>query len=647
VNGALEKKPIADPYRLVGGAINGKYLLEAALGIGGMGVVYLARHTGINRKVALKLLKPDIAAADPSRVDAFRREAILAGGLVHPHIINVTDADVTSDGLAFMVMELLECPTLEDELSVAPVFSIRRTERIIEQICSALHAAHQRKIVHRDLKPSNVALQNPREPSEHVKVLDFGIAKSLTAGGNMSQAVGTPLYASPEQFSRGALIDERADIYSLGVIAYQLLTGRLPFQGDVIGEVISQHFSTPPPPLRQHQPLIPIALETLVLSALAKNPADRPSSAREFAERFKDVTRSLLFDTIADPMAVTISGAPPKELGATLPGIANVMISVIGAPPRADVTVNGWAHGKTDETGHLFIADLTEGMYVVEVRKLGFHPWKTTVHCHSGETREIRVTAQPSAAMPTPPGGMAAIAGESTRRLSPPVLENQFAYLADKSVRPAAPSPLATKFDARPTFWRNRRIPVAAGAVGVVFLIAAGGAVALKSRNPAQSAVAVPPAAGAAEAQEQTAAARATVEYRDTFERVSGLVHQAMSLTQGNELERLDRRAYQAAQSQIANALDTFNRTEPAERHLDMHRQMKGRYDDLANALHNYEVSLRNLENALSVQDFDITKLKDGIAGSEREALMKDRVALDSAWNDVKRIEERFRREVQ
>ncbi|MFQ3639445.1 MAG: serine/threonine-protein kinase [Chloracidobacterium sp.] len=297
------RQNLPDPYHLVGTVISGKYRLDAVLGIGGMGVVYLAHHTGINRKLALKVLKPDVAASDATIAEAFHREAKISGGLTHPNIISVTDADTLPDGTPFMAMELLECPTLEDELQRSKRFPLNRIDSLLGQICDALHYAHQSGLVHRDLKPANIALIGAGQVTEQVKILDFGIAKSLDEGvGKVSQAIGTPLYASPEQFVHGGDIDARADLYSLAVILYRMLAGVLPFQGKTIGEIVSLHLTAPPPPLRTHAPELAESIEAFVLGALAKQPSGRPATALDFLAGFRAACRGTVVGESSLPL---------------------------------------------------------------------------------------------------------------------------------------------------------------------------------------------------------------------------------------------------------------------------------------------------------------------------------------------------------
>jgi len=263
-----------------------KYRLYALVGVGGMGAVYCGNHLGLDRRVAVKILLPHLAIAKSVVIDLFEREAKMVSGLLHENIVLVTDAGRTPEDLAYIVMEWLEGHTLEDELSTRKPASLERSSLIIRQIAAALNEAHVNHIIHRDLKPSNVMLVKRLDGREQVKVLDFGIAKVIsdTAGSLVSQALGTPHYASPEQFRQGGRIDNRADIYSLGVILYQMLTGELPFNASSVHEMIRQHLTEQPPSVRTLRPEIPEAVEQLVSRMLAKEPIMRPGSASEVSD---------------------------------------------------------------------------------------------------------------------------------------------------------------------------------------------------------------------------------------------------------------------------------------------------------------------------------------------------------------------------
>jgi serine/threonine protein kinase len=280
---------LQDPYHLVGRTLLDKYCVEALIGIGGMGAVYSTHHLLINRRVAFKILLPNLAMGNEQMLNLFEREAKMAGQLDHENIVDIKDAGRTPDGIAYIVMEWLEGPTLEEVLSAQGALSFEHTAAILRQIAAALDAAHAQYIIHRDLKPSNVMLVKRPDGREQVKVLDFGIAKvtSETTLSPVSVAMGTPHYASPEQFQLGGHIDGRADIYSLGVVLYQMLTGTVPFNAPSMLELIKLQRTEPPPPLRQHRPETPLAIEQLISRTLAKDPNERPQSAGEVAGLFE------------------------------------------------------------------------------------------------------------------------------------------------------------------------------------------------------------------------------------------------------------------------------------------------------------------------------------------------------------------------
>jgi serine/threonine-protein kinase len=273
-----------DPYHLVGRTLLDKYRIDALVGLGGMGAVYYAYHSGIDRRVAFKILQPNIALSEEHVVELFEREAKLAGRLSHENIVDVKDAGRADEGLAYIVMEWLEGRTLDEELLRQGWLSFGRAAGIARQIAAALGEAHRKHVVHRDLKPANIMLVDSPGGRDHVKVLDFGIGKALgetLASSMVSTVVGTPHYASPEQLTVGGRIDGRSDIYSLGVILYRMLGGRPPFNSPSMGEVIQMQLTAEPAPLFTLRPETPPAVERLVIGMLAKNPARRPQSAAE------------------------------------------------------------------------------------------------------------------------------------------------------------------------------------------------------------------------------------------------------------------------------------------------------------------------------------------------------------------------------
>lgn len=269
---------------LAGQVLDGKYELIAPLGEGGMAVVYRARRLKIDDLVAVKILRPEITFDAVSQT-RFEREAQSAARIKHPNIVTIHDFGTTGEGLTYLVMELLEGPTLDEELRNCVMLPIERAVNILTAVCQAIGAAHREGIIHRDLKPSNILLHRFKDGSEIVKVVDFGIVKLGRTSERLTQVnnlLGTPHYMSPEQCINREL-DERSDIYTLGIIAYELLTGVLPFDEPSILEILQAHMETPPPSMRERRAEIPAELEAAVFRALNKEIEDRPASAAEFA----------------------------------------------------------------------------------------------------------------------------------------------------------------------------------------------------------------------------------------------------------------------------------------------------------------------------------------------------------------------------
>jgi serine/threonine protein kinase len=274
---------------MIGRTFDEKYRLDEKLGEGGMGTVYRATHLLIDRPVAIKVLNSRFVEDEAAQI-RFRREARAAGRLQHANAVTVTDFGATTDGFVYIVMELLEGHTLREVLAREAPFDTARAVSVMLQISAAVGAAHQAGIIHRDLKPANIFIvQRPDTPAT-VKVLDFGIAKlaaealeeddhlTLTQVGVM---IGTPRYMSPEQCD-GVQLTPASDVYSLGIILYEMLTGMTPFTGSTPLAVAMKHSTAPPLPPSQIVATIPPAIEQMVLHALEKNPADRPANADEF-----------------------------------------------------------------------------------------------------------------------------------------------------------------------------------------------------------------------------------------------------------------------------------------------------------------------------------------------------------------------------
>ncbi len=274
---------------MLGSTVDGRYEVVELLGEGGTGRVYKVRHTTLDRFFAMKLLRRDLAR-DEELTARFIQEAKATATVQHPHVVEITDFGKLPDGVPFLVMELLVGRTLGDVIKTGGPLPPERAARILKQIASALAAAHAVGIVHRDLKPDNVfLLEGPgREGNDAVRIVDFGAAKVVGASRVTRDGIifGTPHYMSPEQAS-GQPVDHRADIYSLGVIMYEMFTGRVPFEADTYMGVLTQHmFVKPVPPSQVSVAARDIgALEEITLVCLAKKPEDRyPSMDRLGAE---------------------------------------------------------------------------------------------------------------------------------------------------------------------------------------------------------------------------------------------------------------------------------------------------------------------------------------------------------------------------
>lgn len=270
----------------------GNYKLVQQIGEGGMGVVYLAEHPVIGRKVAIKLLHPSVAK-DAETVARFFNEARAIHLIAHPNIVEILDFGQTTDGQPYFIMEYLTGESLAERIARGPV-PPDEAVTIVSQICDALQAAHDKMIVHRDLKPHNVYLL-AHGGRQIVKILDFGVAK-MSAGWDASQSggqsvktrtgslMGTPLYMSPEQCRGSGKLDHRTDIYSLAVILFEMLSGRPPFMAEGIGELFAKHMLEPAPSLSEFAPRTPAHIVRAVARALSKNLEDRFASMKDFRD---------------------------------------------------------------------------------------------------------------------------------------------------------------------------------------------------------------------------------------------------------------------------------------------------------------------------------------------------------------------------
>ena len=286
---------------LIGTVFDGRFQILGKLGEGGMGTVYSARRLDFETEVALKLLKLDFARDDGIR-KRFMYEARVISNLKHPHAVQLYDFGQTSEGHVYMVMELLSGESLADRLSYRFV-TYREVFDIIPPICGVLHEAHLRDVIHRDLKPENIFLLEVEGNAEFPKLLDFGIAKhkreeTMTKSGTLW---GTPAYMSPEQ-ARGASVGAPADIYGVGIMIFELISGNLPFHASTQMGYAVRHINEPPRPLSSIPGLdsVPPELDDFILSMLAKSPSDRPATMDEVARSLKRIRDEHFDDALLD-----------------------------------------------------------------------------------------------------------------------------------------------------------------------------------------------------------------------------------------------------------------------------------------------------------------------------------------------------------
>src|SRR5256714_767720 len=331
VNGHDEADRGARGDTMIGRVIENKYRLEERIGVGGMGTVYRAARLLIGDSVAIKLMNADFVR--DTEAERFRREAQAAARLKHQNVVGIYDFGVTPDGAIYLVMELVEGESLRQIVKQRGAIEPKAAGEIIRQVCAALDEAHHRHIVHRDIKPDNIIVETTQR-GVRVKVLDFGVAKlrdlpvtTLTQTGSI---VGTPHYMSPEQ-CLGEELDQRSDIYSAGVVLYEMLCGVVPFNSPTSTAVIVQHVNQPPPSLREKNPNVSRALERAVLHALEKRREARPQAAAALAEEVAAALEGrawsdeITLDTGPDvstasspgPRAAARAGTPGAQLAPT------------------------------------------------------------------------------------------------------------------------------------------------------------------------------------------------------------------------------------------------------------------------------------------------------------------------------------------
>jgi serine/threonine-protein kinase len=343
--------PLVQMETLVGTVLDGRYRLDSLIGVGGMGDVYRATHVHLDTEFAVKLLKPEFVA-NQTAIKRFRLEAKAAGRIHHPNAVRVTDFGVTAERIVYLVMELVNGVSLRSMMRNEGKFEFLRTVNIVRQVCGAVDAAHRGGVIHRDLKPDNILIENVHNV-ERVKVLDFGIAKLKEAKTDafLTQAgtiIGTPQYMSPEQ-CQGKHLDPMSDIYSIGIILYEMLTTEVPFDGESTLQVVYNQLHQPPRPIREIAPDVPPLLAQVVMRALEKEPDHRQASAIQLSDELRDAVEASGegdFLSITNPLVVQPIAPNAARTGSREIPFANDL------PPGAsrETTAISRPSGETDVT---------------------------------------------------------------------------------------------------------------------------------------------------------------------------------------------------------------------------------------------------------------------------------------------------------
>ena len=377
--------------------LEGKYHLELRLGQGGMGVVYKARHAYLKTYHAIKIILPDLVGNDPQLVTRFRQEALAAAAIRHQNVVAVTDYGVIQGSIPFLVMEYVEGESLHDLLAREKRLSPELAFELIAAICSGVGAAHHQGIVHRDLKPLNIMICKDKPSiAQAVKILDFGLAKIKSGEllGSFIQAqttglMGSPYYMAPEQWSDDDP-DARSDIYSLGVMLFQMLAGDVPFKGSSIPAIMKKHISDQPPAFADMGVEVPPELEAAIRHSLEKEPANRTPNVEAMVEELK-------------------AAVYPPGIGIhTTSGTSALPVSSLNirtSPPKAIVFVDNVPVGQSRDDGWLTLDGIQSGNHHLRVSHDGFEDWLGDVIC-DGKPQKVEAALR-ARGMQTGPGGAA------------------------------------------------------------------------------------------------------------------------------------------------------------------------------------------------------------------------------------------------
>ena len=401
--------------------LEGKYHLECRLGQGGMGVVYKARHAYLKTLHAIKIILPDLVGNDPQLVTRFRQEALAAAAIRHQNVVGVSDYGVINGTVPFLVMEYVDGESLHDLLTREKQLKPEYALELISAICAGVGAAHHQGIVHRDLKPLNIMICNDKPNlSQSVKILDFGLAKIKSGEllGSFIQAqttglMGSPYYMAPEQWADEEP-DMRADIYSLGVMLFQMLAGDVPFKGSSIPAIMKKHISDPAPTLADFGITVSRDIELALQHTLVKDPAHRTATVEEMVEEFRDAVHPGLHTSQA-------------QSAHALP-VSSLIVKT--RPPKSKVFVDNVAVGLSPDDGSLMLEGIQSGNHRLRVSHDGFQDWLGDVVC---DGKPVEVVAELRTAMTAAEG---AIPKPNFEELSPIVVNTEAV-----TIRPETPVP--------------------------------------------------------------------------------------------------------------------------------------------------------------------------------------------------------------
>lgn len=352
--------------------LEGKYHLESRLGQGGMGVVYKARHAYLKTQLAIKIILPDLVGNDPQLVTRFRQEALAAAAIRHQNVVAVNDYGVINGSIPFLVMEYVEGESLHDMLAREKKLDPEKALEVMSAICAGVGAAHHQGIVHRDLKPLNIMICSDKPSvSQAVKILDFGLAKIKSGEllGSFIQAqttglMGSPFYMAPEQWADDDP-DARSDVYSLGVMLYQMIAGDVPFKGSSIPAIMKKHISDPPPTFAASGTSVMPSVEAAVMHTLAKEKDKRTPSVEAMIVELKEAVYP-----VGIGIHTTSGGALPVS-----------SLNIKTNPPKARVYVDNVAVGESRVDGWITLNGIQSGNHRLRVSHEGYPDWSSEVIC--------------------------------------------------------------------------------------------------------------------------------------------------------------------------------------------------------------------------------------------------------------------------